>query len=103
MNNEEIVKYANEVIPSMTDPLGKYWSQPELSKILIGEVYAAMSQETFNQLKDYSLTNPTGVYEGKMWRSQHNQNGMMFHYLHWWENSEDPDKCKHHTRKILIV
>lgn len=110
---KEICEYATKVIPPMTHPYGKHWDQPDLSEIVIGVRHAAMTKKTFEKLRDYSHSRPTGVYEGKMWRSKCNIEigGSEFyhgkveerHYLHWWDISEDPDKCSHHIRIILII
>jgi hypothetical protein len=58
----------NHPIPPMTDPLGKYWDQPDRSEIKVGEEIAIMTQTTFDKLKDYTGSQPTGAYEGKMWK-----------------------------------
>lgn len=87
------------IIPEMTHPFGRYWEQPDKEDILIDGTYAAMSDKTFKKLKEYSCTNPTGVYEGKMWKA------MMYGewYLRWYDISEDPNCCSHKQRKIVIV
>lgn len=90
-------------IPEMTNPLGRYWDQPDRSKIIIDDKYAIMTEQTMNELKEYSTTNPSGVYEGKMWRSKFVENGKTIHYLHWYSNSEKPNYCKHNVRNILIT
>jgi hypothetical protein len=56
------------MIPPMTDPLGKYWDQPSTENILLDDTHALMDQKTFEELNDYSCSNPTGAYEGKMWK-----------------------------------
>lgn len=56
------------IIPEMTDPLSKYWSQPDRLNILVDNEHAIMSEEIFEQLKDYTRSQPSGVYPGKMWR-----------------------------------
>lgn len=56
-------------IPPMTNPLGKYWEQPNRSEILIEDESAIMLNSTFEKLKNYSHSIPSGVYEGKMWKS----------------------------------
>lgn len=109
----EIVEYASKVIPPMTHPYGKHWEQPELEKIIIGEEHALMTQKTLMELKEYSDSTPTGVYEGKMWRSKcaveigatHFCHGKIEvrHYLHWWSSASDPERCSHNARIILII
>lgn len=45
------------------------WCQPKREDILVDNQFAIMSQETFDQLMEYSTTNPIGIYDGKMWKS----------------------------------
>ena len=59
------------VIPTMTHPLSKYWDQPDKSDILIDDNNALMTHKTMKKLYNYSTSVPTGVYEGKMWRSEY--------------------------------
>ena len=56
------------LIPPMTDPLGRYWHQPKLLDVAVYEDIAIMDKETLNQLAEYSFSVPSGVYAGKMWR-----------------------------------
>lgn len=65
---ERPIDWNDNVIPPMTHPSSSVWDQPELSKILIDDITATMSLGVFMQLKEYSATNPSGVYEGKMWK-----------------------------------
>ena len=46
------------------------WHQPKREDILVDKKFAIMSQETFDSLMEYSQTNPTGIYDGKMWKSK---------------------------------
>lgn len=55
-------------IPPITDPLGAHWDQPDRASILIDATHALMTVATFKALHEYSCSNPSGVYEGKMWR-----------------------------------
>lgn len=63
-------RVAVHVIPPMTDPLGKHFRQPRREAILVGQDSAFMSHATFAALSDYSTTNPSGVYPGKMWKGE---------------------------------
>lgn len=62
------VRPGASIIPEMTDPLGRYWDQPDRSSILVGKTEAFMSRTTFYLLPEYSGTFPSGTYVGKMWR-----------------------------------
>ena len=58
----------NHPIPEMTDPLGTSWHQPLREDITVDAVSATMSQATFDALVEYSMSLPSGVYPGKMWK-----------------------------------
>lgn len=102
---------ALEPIPPITDPMGKYWKQPDRREILIDETHAVMSQRTFEQLATYSASFPTGVYEGKMWKRHNGAHDQEFlarggkpeWYLVWYGKHPDPEKVSNNLRKILIV
>ena len=87
-------------IPVMTHPLSKHWRQPPLESIAIDDTHALMTTATFNALSDYSLSIPSGVYEGKMWRRHDNLRTWL---LMWYGPADDPDKCSINHRVILIA
>lgn len=93
------------IIPAITDPLGRYWDQPPLRDILVDGTHAVMSQQTMSQLKNYSHTNPTGVYEGKMWRAEliHPETRETINVLRWYAKSEDPGWVVNEQRRILLL
>ncbi len=101
---------ALQAIPLITHPLGSGWTQPDRSRILIDNEYAMMSTADFYQLAEYSCSNPSGVYEGKMWK-RHNgsfdsdfigRGGKPTWLLVWYGRSDHPDKCSVNSRKILL-
>lgn len=53
-----------QIIPPITDPLGKSWKQPHRRFIELDDTHALMSEQTFKGLSEYSMSNPSGVYEG---------------------------------------
>lgn len=93
----------NNTIPEMTHPLSIAWDQPNSNKIIVDDNHAVMTEQTLMKLKNYSHSTPSGVYEGKMWRSVHEQKNKTFNYLHWYGFSNDPDKCSHNVRLILLI
>ncbi len=101
---------ALEPIPPITDPMGKYWKQPDRREILIDESHAVMTRGSFDQLQEYSASFPSGVYEGKMWKRHDGAHDYAFlarggkpvWYLVWYGPHPDPDKVSNHVRKILI-
>lgn len=54
------------IIPKITDKRGMLWKQPHRRYIEIDEEYALMTKQTFEGLREYSVTIPSGEYEGKM-------------------------------------
>ena len=94
-------RFDKNMIPEMTDPLGKHWPQPKRSKILIDDTHALMDKETFDQLLEYSSSLPSGVYEGKMWKKAF---GLDHEWqLGWYGSSDSPGLCSVKFRVILIV
>jgi hypothetical protein len=107
------------IIPPMTHPMGRNWQQPDRSCIVIDGKHALMDQTAFDKLLEYNTSVPSGVYEGKMWRSQRwvwepndpvaiNRGWALRKfldewYLHWFGPSDKPGMCSSHTRRILIV
>ncbi len=85
-------------IPPITHELGQYWDQPARESVLIDEKHALMTREVFNQLHEYSTSNPSGVYEGKMWKGNRDE----FWVLRWYSNYDDKE-CQINTRRILIL
>ena len=76
-------------IPEMTDPLSKGWQQPDLSKINFVDGFAEMSQNIFEELGEYSMSIPSDVYPGKVWKANKKQTG-------WWLNwfaGKGEDRC----------
>lgn len=86
------------VIPNMTHPLSRAWDQPSREKILVDDNSAVMENATFEQLKNYSTSIPSGVYEGKMWRRLI---GIDW-YLCWYYPGDRPSTCAVDKRKIII-
>lgn len=93
------------VIPNILDPRGKSWDQPDKAKMYFEQDYSMvrMTEKILLLLHDYSYSQPTGVYPGKMWRSAHKENGVMKHCLHWFSESDNPDECLVHRIPIEII
>lgn len=100
-----------EPIPLMTHPLGRSWDQPSREEILLDETHALMSRATFDQLAEYSGTNPTGAYEGKMWKRHDGlfdfrflaRGGRPVWLLCWYGRSDKPGFVSNNSRKILLA
>lgn len=93
------------MIPAMTHPLSSAWDQPALHEIELDETHALMTEATFKRLHDYSLSVPTAVYDGKMWRCRDRANGRWLSrwFLCWYGPTDDPDMCATNSREILIA
>lgn len=88
----------HHIIPPITDPLGKHWEQPDRTEIKIDDDIATMSQRTFDKLSEYSASQPTRAYDGKMWKSH--VRGVW--YLRWFGPAEQSDMMLTSTRYIQI-
>ena len=87
------------VVPDMTDPLGRHWRQPPHDAIVLDNTHAVMTRASFDALSDYSTTIPTGVYPGKMWREEYG--GRWF--LRWFGIVPDrPNLCSNNQREIIL-
>ncbi|MEI8017490.1 MAG: hypothetical protein WCH39_04775 [Schlesneria sp.] len=86
----------------MTDPLSKYWEQPSRDGILLDDHYALMDTCTFDKLKNYSRTVPSGVYPGKMWKAQCHESGEWFLRWYGWDDG-DPRGLPTLLRKIIVI
>jgi len=89
-------------IPECVHPLSKAWDQPKNVEVEIDETHALMSEESFEQLHEYSMSIPTGVYAGKMWKA-HNRLSDEW-YLRWYEDGPlESGTCRIKSRIILVV
>jgi hypothetical protein len=90
-----------ETIPPITDPLGRHWEQPDPSQISIDETHALMEMKDFDKLHDYSISRPTAIYVGKMWKTYWPKHDRW--YLHFIGPNEKPDTVTEHTRQIIVI
>jgi hypothetical protein len=99
-------------IPPMTHELSSGWDQPSTSRILLDDTHALMTKDVFEELKEYSATNPTGAYEGKMWKRHDGsfdreflaRGGKPKWLLCWFGfSTKGPDWVSTFYREILIV
>jgi hypothetical protein len=93
------------MIPEITNEMGRNWSQPSTSKILVDDTHALMDEATFKELAEYSSSIPSGVYDGKMWKRHdgiYDKKATTHTWmLMWYGPSVDPEKCSINTRLIL--
>ena len=102
----------NNIIPPITHELGRYWDQPSTAEILIDDTHALMTLATFDELAEYSASNPSGAYEGKMWKRNDGSfdrqfianGGVPTWFLCWYGESQiGPGYVSNNHRKILLV
>jgi hypothetical protein len=94
----------NNTIPPMVNPLGKHWSQPSRDDILVDDTHAIMSEATLKKLADYSLTMPTGAYEGKMWKRRKGyRDGIEVWLLAWYGEDPEPGFVSNNFREVILI
>ena len=99
------------MIPNMTDPLGKHWSQPDdIQSAPMDETHVILTPYQFARLAEYSTSRPSGVYPGKCWKSQEFeivQGRHVFkdkwHLLWYGEVEGRPDLCSNNAREIMVM
>lgn len=91
-----------QIIPPITDPIGRNWEQPHRRYIEVDSTHALMSEQTFKGLMEYSSSLPSGKYYGKMWRRCAGRDRW---YLGWYceDSKGDPLYIGIEWREILIV
>ena len=94
------MKINPNIIPMMIDPLSTAWDQPDYKGILIDDESAVMSKDDFTKLKNYSHSQPSGVYAGKMWKIE-TRDGRWI--LCWYGHHKNPDMCSNNERWILLI
>ena len=95
----------NLVIPRITDPLGRSWEQPNTELLRITDEFVYISTHAFTFLKDYTNSQPTGVYPGKIWKVKMftDKTKIPIWVLRWFGNSDDPNYVTNHWREIAII
>ena len=100
----------NDIIPPIMHPLGSAWKQPDRKLIHIDEKHALMPKQVFDGLLEYSASQPSGVYEGKMWKRHDGiydqqfiaRGGKPEWLLCWFGYSEKKDYVSNNYRKIIL-
>lgn len=95
---------AGDLICPMTHLLSQHWEQPGLGDFTVDSEYAYMDLDDFWKLPDYSTSEPSGVYEGKMWRSSVyiDDDKERTWILRWFGLSDKPDTVILDWRRIVI-
>ena len=95
-------------IPPITDPMGRNWDQPDRKLIEVDGKHALMDRTSFEQLKEYSSTIPTGVYPGKMWKRHDGEfdprcRPQDCRWLLCWYGPVQDDRCGINFREIILA
>lgn len=108
---DKAVEKEMNYIPHITHPLGKHWQQPDPSSIIIQPVLALLTEQAFKDLHEYSCSQPSGVYEGKMWKGEwirFDGYGRVVEHtgswsLRWFGYSDEPGMVSGNSRRICIM
>lgn len=102
--NTDNVSLNKNTIPPMTNSLGKHWVQPDPSGFVLDDDYVLMSKLDFDLLPDYTNSEPTGKYNGKMWKGQFNTTKGKKWFLAWCHDENEVSNliCISY-REILVV
>lgn len=101
------------MIPEMTHQDGKYWRQPEdIREAPMDLTHVLLTRRQFDELHEYSVTDPSGVYEGKCWKAERFRKGTRKGemrliptgewFLKWYGHSNRPGMVSNHRRIIRI-
>jgi len=93
------LRLRNNVIPPITESIGRSWEQPDRSQVYVDDVNAYIAASEAKKLKRYDRSQPSGVYDGKMWVSARGTDD----YLLWFEPTENPMCCATNYRKLVIT
>lgn len=114
LNAQRVTVMSDSVFSQLTprtpsdipNPIPEYdrsaWRQPWREDILVSDETAMMSKAVFEMLREYSHSVPTGVSDGKMWKSRWEdvRTGEIEWYLRWFEIKQQTVFT--HCRKIII-
>lgn len=91
------------------DPQGVNWLQPSPTNIAIDDTHALLTAADWAELREYSASNPSGVYPGKIWKRHDGLFDSRCHpskrrwLLCWYGISQDPGKCTVNYREAIVV
>lgn len=87
----------------MTHPLSKAWRQPDRSLITIDDTHALVPAKVWDDLVEYSATNPTGAYEGKIWKRIQGWEGTKYICWYGFSYNGNPDHVSINCRVALVI
>lgn len=102
-------------IPPIINPKGKHWDQPaNIRDAPMNDTHVLLTRAQLRGLMEYSNSQPSGVYDGKCWRSYHRHlppgveamaRGQLpgTWYLKWFRpHDTDPRYCTTEVRTVII-
>lgn len=87
-------------VPPITCELGRHWEQPNPQNFVWDNDCVAMTKQDYEQLHTYDCTNPTGIYEGKMWKC-HRGDKCYLKYVA--DCPGEPDYCTIHSIELIVI
>jgi len=87
-------------VPPITCELGKSWRQPNPHNFVWDDDCVAMSREDYERLHTYDCTDPTGIYEGKMWKRH---SGGKCYLCYITDCPGHPDFCTIHRIELIVI
>jgi len=94
----------DNIIPPMTHAYGSCWQQPPTHLILIDDTHAVMYRIVFEKLMDYTRSQPSALYNGKVWKGQCLSEGTMKWFLFYCLNENvKANEIDIANREILII
>lgn len=91
-------------IPPMTDPDGRYWTQPlDIRAAPMDDTHVLLRPDQVVQLAEYDRSYPSGTYYGKCWlRNGEDNDGNDVQWLVWYHEHPKPGKIAMSWRLVLI-
>lgn len=96
------VTYGDFVIPEMTHPLSEHWDQPDRRNLIFVGDKIHLTRPVWDALCSYDCTDPSGVYEGKMWRARGVDHKGAWQQLRWYGHSKNPNNCSCNARDVVV-
>ena len=87
-------------VPEINHPLGKNWNNPNIDnlqffeEVLGGRMFVNISGDEMKKMSRYDFSQPSGVYDGKMW--------LRGPFVSWFAPCKgDPNSCSTISAKII--
>lgn len=96
-------------VPSVHTEWVKLWDQPDPNAFAwdLAEKEVFLSEAEFNGLREYSRSNPSGVYPGKMWKARISDGQWILHFFGFsykaGTNEINEKKCSYNTYKLIVI